>query len=194
MDSLYTTESAYWKAEAERLAGDNAHLAGDNARLEVENAELRARVSELEGQISALAEKVATLTKLVFGTSSEKSKPVTLPVGKDVTGEKRPRGQQPGSPGHGRRDYSNLETIEEIHDVAESERICPGCGAPYAAFGEETSSQIDWQVHIVRHLHHRPTYRRTCKCQTRGMLVAPVPAKPIPKGMFTAGFLARLAV
>ena len=194
MDSLYTTESAYWKAEAERLAGDNAHLAGDNARLEVENAELRARVSELEGQISALAEKVATLTKLVFGTSSEKSKPVTLPVGKDVTGEKRRRGQQSGSPGHGRRDYSNLETIEEIHDVAESERICPGCGAPYAAFGEETSSQIDWQVHIVRHLHHRPTYRRTCKCQTRGMLVAPVPAKPIPKGMFTAGFLARLAV
>ena len=183
-----TTETAYWRAEMARLAGDNA-------RLEAENAALRIRTGELEGQIGALTEKVATLSKLVFGTSSEKSKPVEPRRGKDdVTSEKRRRGQQPGGPGHGRRDYSALETVEEIHDVAEEERICPGCGAPYAAFGEETSYQIDWQVRIVRHLHRRPTYRRTCKCPTRGMLVAPVPAKPIRKGMFTAQFLARLAV
>ncbi|CAG4914993.1 unnamed protein product, partial [Acidithrix sp. C25] len=128
---------------------------------------------------------VTTLAKLVFGTSSEKSKSVEPRRGKDdITGEKRPRGQQPESPGHGRRDYSALETVEVIHDVPDNERICSGCGAPYAAFGEETSYQIDWQVHIVRHRHrrptYRPTYRRTCKCQTRGMLVAPVPAKPIP--------------
>ncbi|KJF18771.1 hypothetical protein [Acidithrix ferrooxidans] len=71
MDSLHTTESAYWKAEAERLAGDNA-------RLQAENAELRARVSELEGQIGALTERVTTLAKLVFGTSSEKSKSVEM--------------------------------------------------------------------------------------------------------------------
>ncbi len=129
MDSLHTTELAYWKAEAERLAGDNA-------RLETENAALRVRVGELEGQIGALTEKVTTLAKLVFGTSSEKSKPVGSSVGKDITGWKRPRSQQSGSAGHGRRDYSALETIEEIHDVAENERICPGCGAPYAAFGE----------------------------------------------------------
>ncbi|WP_201732900.1 hypothetical protein [Acidithrix sp. C25] len=128
---------------------------------------------------------MTTLAKLVFGTSSEKSKSVEPRRGKDdITGEKRPRGQQPESPGHGRRDYSALETVEVIHDVPDNERICSGCGAPYAAFGEETSYQIDWQVHIVRHRHrrptYRPTYRRTCKCQTRGMLVAPVPAKPIP--------------
>ena len=172
-----------------------ARLAGDNARLEAENAALRIRAGELEGQIGAPTGKVATLNKLVFVTWSERSKPVEPRRGKDdVTGEKRRRGQQPGSPGHGRRDYSTLETVEEIHDVAEEERICPGCGAPYAAFGEETSYQIDWQVRIVRHLHRRPTCRRTCKCPTRGMLVAPVPAKPIRKGMFTAQFLARLAV
>jgi hypothetical protein len=92
---------------------------------------------------------VVTLTKVVFGTWSKKSKPLGYPVGKDVTGEKRRRGQQPRSPGHGRRDDSALETSEGIYDVAENERICPGCGAPYAAFGEETSYQIDWQVHIV---------------------------------------------
>ncbi|MHB8191165.1 MAG: hypothetical protein ACYDHP_12270 [Ferrimicrobium sp.] len=64
---------------------------------------------------------MTTFAKVVFGTSSQMSKPFALPVGKDITGEKRHRGQQSGSPGHGRRDYSALEMIEEIHDVAENE-------------------------------------------------------------------------
>lgn len=186
----------FWRAEAERLAADNA-------RLEAENASLRSRVAELEGQVAALSEKVATLAKLVFGTSSEKKGPAGSVVGDDAEGaeadnseggQRRRRGQRPGSAGHGRRDYSGIETIEEVHDVAEGARICPDCGAPYVAFGEETSTQIDWQVRIVRIVHRRPTYRRTCRCPVPGVLVAPVVAKPIPKGLFTASFLARLLV
>ncbi len=76
----------------ERLAGINAHLAGDNVRLQTENATLLARVGEVEGQIGALTEKVVTLTKLVFGTSSEKSKPIEPRRGNDdAADEKRPR-------------------------------------------------------------------------------------------------------
>lgn len=150
MDGLQTTGPAYWQAEIGRLADDNVRLATDNARLEAEDAALRIRVGELEGQISALTEKVTTLAKLVFGTSLEKSKPAEPERGRgDVTGEKSRRGQQPGSPGHDRRDNSTLETVEEIHDLVGNERICAECGAPYAAFGEETSYQIDWQVRIV---------------------------------------------
>ena len=44
----------------------------------------------------------------------------------------------------------------------------------------------------MRVIHRRPTYRRTCHCRVRGVLVASVPDKPIPKGLFTAGFLAHL--
>ena len=112
-----------------------------------------------------------------------------------ATGDpRRRRGQQPGSPGHGRRDYSGLETVEEIHDLPEDERVCPQCRSPYVPFGEETSEQVDWQVRIVRIVHRRPTYRRTCHCPVAGVLVAPVPAKPILKGRFTTQFLARLLV
>jgi hypothetical protein len=50
VDSLHTTEAAYWRVEAERLAGDNAHLTGGIALLEAENAALLVRVGELEGQ------------------------------------------------------------------------------------------------------------------------------------------------
>ncbi len=170
-------EAEYWRAEAERLRGDVERLTAENA---------------------ALRAQVATLAKLVFGASSEKKKPAkrTTPPADGAEGfessERRPRGQQPGSTGHGRRDYSHLTTIEEVHDVPEDERVCPDCGAAYAPFGEERAEQIDWQVRLVRVIHRRPTYRRTCRCRVRGVLVAPVPEKPIPKGLFTAGFLAHL--
>ncbi len=191
----WRAEAEGWRIEAERLAAENAALADDVAGLARENAALRARVAELEAQVAALSEQVATLARLVFGAASEKQAGTVPPgtgTGGAETPERRRRGQQPGSPGHGRRDYSGLETIEEIHDVPADERACARCGAAYVPFGEETSEQIDWQVRIVRVVHRRPTYRRTCTCRVRGVLVAPVPAKPIPKGLFTAGFLARL--
>jgi transposase len=172
-------------------------LRAEASRLERELAASQARVVELEGLVVTLRERVATLAKLVFGASSEKkqaSQKSTVPSSREdagaATGEPlRRRGQQPGSTGHGRRDYSGLETVEEIHDLSENERVCPECGSPYAPFGEETSEQVDWQVRIVRIVHRRPTYRRTCCCPVGGVLVAPVPAKRI-----TTQFLARLLV
>lgn len=187
---------------ATRQESDTVRLRAEANRLGCELAASQARVVELEGLVAALREKVATLAKLVFGTSSEKnqaSQKLTVPSsGEDAgaaAGEpRRRRGQQPGSTGHGRRDYSGLETVEEIHDLPEDERVCPQCDSPYAPFGEETSEQVDWQVRIVRIVHRRPTYRRTCHCPVAGVLVAQVPAKPILKGRFTTQFLARLLV
>ena len=172
----------FWRAEAERLRLDNLVL--------------QTRVAELEGQVGALTEKVSVLARLAFGTSSETAK--RAPAGDDPAGEstdgqaKRGRGQRRGSRGHGRRDYSHLPTREEIHDVPESERVCPRCGAGYAPFGQECCEQIDWQVTLTRIVHRRPTYRRTCRCPVRGVLVAPPVPKAIGKGRFTSGFLARL--
>ena len=153
----WRSQAEYWRAEAERLAA--------------ENPVLRARVGELEAQVTALTEKVSMLARLAFGTSSEKTaaKGAPGPEGNDdaegaprgeATG-RRGRGQQRGSVGHGRRDYSHLPTREEIHDVAEGERVCPRCGAGYAPFGLESCEQIDWQVHLTRVVHRRPTYRPT---------------------------------
>lgn len=195
-------DAGYWRAEVERLAVQNAALAA-------ENAGLGARVGELEAQVVALAEKVATLARLAFGKSSEKSSPNNDsrkdsgpdPAGGGAGGENagegsagRKRGQRPGSRGHGRRDYSHLPTREEIHDVPAGERVCPRCGAGYAPFGEECCEQIDWQVQLVRIVHRRPTYRRTCRCPVRGVLVAPPVPKAIAKGRLSTGFLARLLV
>lgn len=178
----------YWRVEAKRLSGDLVAA--------------RARTAELEALVGVLKAKVATLTKLIFGASSEKkpkhrAKPAAPGPGAGTgTGGcgRRRRGQQPGSRGHGRRDYSGLDTEEEIHDVPAQERACPDCGAAYVAFGEERSEQVDWVVRIVRIVHRRRRYRRSCGCAVPGVLVGPVPPKPIAKGRFTARFLARVVV
>jgi transposase len=193
-------DAALWLAEADRLRAENAGL-------RAENAEQRARVADLEGQVAALAQKVATLARLAFGKSSEKQGAKRSPAGEAGSGEDgaegappggdkggRPRGQQPGLRGHGRRDYSHLPEREEIHDVPQGQRACPRCGAPYVRFGEETCEQIDWEVRLIRVVHRRPTYRRTCRCRVRGVLAAPPPPKAIARGRFSTGFLARLLV
>jgi hypothetical protein len=124
MASGYENETAFWRAEAERLAGENEIL--------------QARALELEAHVAVLSEKVATLAKLVFGERSEKAKAKkpaagapsddANDTGSNVRGR---RGQQPGSSGHGRRDYSRLETEEEVHDVPDEERCCPERGEQY---------------------------------------------------------------
>ena len=179
----------FWRAEAQRWRAQ-AEQSGAEA------AQLRDRVA-LEDQIGALAEKVSVLAKLAFGTSSEKAARPAVDTGAGDPGDpgdgaKRGRGQQRGSRGHGRRDYSHLPTHEEIHDVPEAERVCPRCGADYAPFGEQSCEQLDWQVSLTRIVHRRPTYRRTCRCPVRGVLVAPPVPKVIGKGRFTTGFVTRL--
>jgi len=195
---FWRAEAARWRAEAQRRAADEVVL--------------RARVADLEGQVGALAERVSVLAKLAFGTSSEKRKTAKPggdgadggvgegPDGPDGVGEGQAggeppkRGQRKGSRGHGRRDYSHLPTREEIHDVPEAERVCPSCGTGYVRFDEECCEQIDWQVALTRIVHRRPTYRRSCRCPVRGVLVAPPVPKAITKGRFSTGFLARLLV
>jgi transposase len=107
---------------------------------------------------------------------------------------RRKRGQQPGSRGHGRRGYAHLDTEERVHDLPIEERMCGVCGAAYAPFAQETCDQIEWEVHLVRVHHVRPTYKKTCVCPGPGIIAAPPVPKPIAKGLFTEMFLARLLV
>lgn len=170
----------YWRARAERA---------------------EARVEQFQARIEELSEQVAVLSRMLFGRSSEKNGSSSgagdesgdrqAPDTGDV-GESGRRGQRPGSKGHGRRDYSHLDTREEIHDVSEAQRTCPGCGAAFEPLGTQDSEQIDWQVTITRIVHRRCRYRRRCTCPGPRTVTAPVPPKPIGKGRFTAAFLARL--
>ena len=185
-------EVTSWRERAER-AEERAQLA-------------EARAERAEKRIDELVEQVAVLSRMLFGRSSEKAAAgVGDPHGSDGSGEQaddgggtdgdgeRPkRGQRPGSRGHGRRDYSQLDSREEIHDVPPDQRVCPDCGRAFDALGSEGCEQIDWQVQLTRIVHRRLRYRRACACPGPRTVTAPPAANPIPKGRFTAAFCARL--
>lgn len=174
-------------------------------RAEAENVLLKERLVAAETRLVELGEQVAVLSRMLFGRSSEKTAagggpdPVDdgaqAPPGGDSgagASEAPKRGQRPGSKGHGRRDYSHLNTREETHDVPAGERTCRCCGQAFQVLGSESSEQIDWQVTITRIMHRRLRYRRACDCPgPRTVIAAPAP-NPISKGRFTHRFLARL--
>jgi transposase len=182
-------EAGYWRARAGRAEA----LA---AELRAENAGLTARVAELAGQVARLQESVTTLSGLLFGSSSEKGGSPARGSGRadgDRPGGAGKRGQRPGGPGHGRRDRSHLETEERVIDVDAGQRCCAECGEPFEFLGTEDSEQVDWRVMITRIVWRRRRYRRRCGCPGPRTACAPPAVRPVPKGLFTAGFLARLA-
>jgi transposase len=189
----------------------------DQAELTLE--EWRERALYAEERLEKLSERVATLSRLVFGESSEQSrtrakskKPTPDPgdgdpgdptdqdndsAGDDPNGGEPAaggsgRGQKRGGRGHGRRDYSHIQTREVIHDVPEEQRRRTCCGREYKFLGSESSDRIDWEVLITRVVHRRLRYHKECTCPGNRTVIGPPAPEPIAKGMFTAGFLGHL--
>jgi transposase/uncharacterized coiled-coil protein SlyX len=186
----------YWRARAGRAEARVTELEAATAALRADKAGLTARVAELAGQVDRLQESVTTLSGLLFGSSSEKGGSPSRGNGRadgDRPGGAGKRGQRPGRPGHGRRDRSHLETEERFIDVDAGQRCCAECGEPFEFLGTEDSEQVDWQVKITRIVWRRRRYRRRCSHPGPATVCAPPAARPVPKGLFTAGFLARLA-
>jgi transposase len=76
--------------------------------------------------------------------------------------------------------------------VPDGQRTCPECGQAFEFLGSERGEQIDWQVKITRIVHRRLRYRRRCQCPGPRTVTAPPAPGPVPRGRFTAAFLARL--
>ncbi|HET8658854.1 MAG TPA: IS66 family transposase [Micromonosporaceae bacterium] len=177
-----------WRARAE-LAEARAERAGE-------------RLAEALVRIDKLSAQVAMLSRMLFGQSSEQAQRRARPGSADEPeagcppagggDQKRPRGQQPGSRGHGRRDYTHLATEEVVLDVPADARCCAECGIEFECVDAEASEQIDWRVTVTRIVYRRPRYRRRCGCPGPRSVIAPPAANVVPKGRFTPGFLARL--
>lgn len=170
-------EAAFWKAEAQKYFREAQRWQRrcqrplkQIKRLEEENAALKAEVRSLRGQL--------------FGRKSEKGKAAGK-KGKPDKGSRRPRGQQPGSRGHGRRDHSHLPAQTEVSDLPEDQRRCPCCGLPYAEFpGTEDSETIEIEVRAHRRVIRRKRYRQTCQCPSApGIITAPGPPRLFAKGV-----------
>jgi hypothetical protein len=136
----------------------------------------------LRAQVAALEATVRDLTQRLYGTKSEKA------AGPERAGESKPaktrnRGQQPGSPGHGRSDRSALPVVAEVHDLSEAAKHCPACGEAFAPFpGAEESNIIEVQVQAHIRRIRRLRYQKTCHCpKVAGIVTAPPAPRVIPK-------------
>ena len=149
-----------------RLAEMAGALREENARLREENARLAERDAEQAAELDRMRADLAVLQRLLFGRSSERSRPEPG-AGDDGAGGGERQGGPGGSgkkkrgPGAraGRRDYSHLPRFKVVWDFPGGGYCCPECGEPFTLLGDHITELLDWVV-IVRVAAHCRRRRR----------------------------------
>jgi len=151
--------------------------------LQYENEKLRAKLRLREQQL--------------YGKSSEKKRGADekRKTCKECE-KKRPRGQQRGAAGHGRRLHDNLPVVSEVFDLDDDKKVCKRCGLPFEEMGKtEDSEEVIIEVRAHRRRIKRKRYKQTCRCPgTPGIITAPAPAKLIPKGGYHISFWVEVII
>jgi transposase len=131
------------------------------ARVRVENAELKVQLEaqktqleEFKAQLETQKTQLDAALKHRFGHRSERRKPQS----KSREGKPPPKRDR-----HGRAPLpKDLERREVIHDLTESEKLCPCCGQVRAFIGEQATEQLEKipaQLFVLR------TIKRSYACQ-----------------------------
>ena len=173
----YKSKANYWEAQFRQVKSREEELVA-------ENEELKAKLRKREQQL--------------FGKSSEKnSKHQDIHSSLENKKSKKNRGQQPGSKGHGRRDYEHLPIVEEKVSLAEESRFCPCCHKPYEELPGYSESDILEIINIKAHrrIIYRQKYKRHCFCKKNTdpqILSAPITERLIPKSKFGISIWALL--
>jgi len=163
-------------------------------------------------QIAQLEQRIRLLNLIIYGPKSEK-KPRTgqeqqlslFDEAEQAEEEQKPQTfEKACAPAHTRRKRgrrpipADLPRVEIVHDLPESEKVCP-CGAVLVRIGEEVSEKLDIvpaKIQVIRHI--RPKYAcRTCEgVEDDGPTVktASMPPQIIPQGIVSPGLLAHVAV
>jgi len=177
----------------------NQEMARLAAELREENARLRAENAEQAAELERLRADLAVLQRMLFGQSSERSRPGRSGGGdgggEQEQGRDRGSGKQgkrgPGARA-GRRDYSRLPRFKVVWDFPGGGYCCPECGMPFTLLGDHVSEQVDWLVIVRVRADCRRRYRRACSCRVPATVTAPGPPKAIGKGLFSNAFIAML--
>lgn len=160
----YKQQANFWKAQHERAAN---------------------RASQLRQIIKALIAKVRLRERQLFGKKSEKSKKGSESISQEVE-QKKPRGQQKGTKGHGRRSHNHLPMIEEILELPKDQRYCLICGLPFEELPGTEDSELIEIVDVKAHRRkiRRKIYKKRCKCKNRkqaSIITSPPAPRVIPK-------------
>lgn len=183
IESGNASESS-WQDRFLLLEEHNVTLLKQNEQLKHELAQYKARVANLQKQIFGPKTEVTTACNDALSAKS------MLPV------IKRKRGKQPKTPGFGRTIRSSLAAQEVFHELPIEKRCCKQCGKEYELLPwTKDSQEIDITIKLIRLIHKRRRYRQACSCPEQPQaLIAPVPPKLIPKGLFSTRFLSEVLI
>ena len=187
-DALW--QAAYYKAQHQRARQREDQLKQQFALLQAENRDLRHRLFGRSSEACHAPDCLTPDDPQADLAAAAAADPTTLAasVPSQDEGElpRRPRGQQRGGKGHGRRDYSHLPATEEASDLPDNECRCQHCGQPFAVFpGTDDTTVLEVEVKAHRRLIRRKRYRPTCNCGVYpGVVTAPPPPRLIPKSPF----------
>ena len=184
----------------ETLQGAVATLAHD-----LESSQRDLKEARFDNDLLQL--KVDDLLRRLYGRSSEKLAPGQL----DLLGDAPQQDDEPNDapddetthetssekrrkPRGGRKPFrKDLRRERIVHDVPEQERACACCGETMQPFAEDVTEELEFipQQHFIKE-HVRPKY--ACKGCQQGVKQAPMPPRPIEKGIPGPGLLAHVLV
>ena len=138
---------------------------------------LKQTVKEQEG-------KIRDLKNRLFGKKSEKKSFNKDEDPSNPSMSKRPRGQQPGSKGHGRTAHPDLPQKEEPVNFKETP-ACSNCGKLYLPDESKEAEIIEVEVKAYKRKIIRFCMKKDCSCKgVPNTITAPMPPKVIPKGPY----------
>jgi transposase len=172
------------------------------AKINSENVILKQALEEKDQRIQLLEDMIKTLRHKQFGASSEKTSADQINLFNEAEAEPDEQSEADTDvvgPSHTRKKQrrasipDDIPREEIIHDLTDSEKICPHDGATLKCIGEEASEQLDIipaKITVLRHL--RKKY--ACPCCEQYLITAPKPAQPIEKSIAAPGLLAHVVV
>ena len=162
-------------------------------------------------EIQNLSNQLAYLKRMVFGQKRERFVP-SVPeeqmaleelfetAGTKIPGfaeskEKISYERRKPKKGHGRNPIpDDLHREKHVLDVPESEKTCSCCGSEKKHIGDDVTEELEYKPAIFFvNQYVRPKY--ACpKCPDNGITAAPMPPRPIDKGVAGPGLLAYILV
>lgn len=143
-------------------------------------------VSDRDKKIEKQSKQIAWLRKQQFGKKTEKDRPEPTEAqdaeDTEEPGDKKKRGQQPGSNGHGRTDNSGIPVSEKVPLEIAGGCQCPDCGKEYLELNvTEDTSIVEMAVMLHQVMYEQHKYVSQCRCRGKKIVTAPPPAKLYPR-------------
>jgi transposase len=153
-------------------------------------------IASRDEQIKELQSQIAFFKHRLFGRRSEKIDPQQLLLFKELqaklaaltNSEPQTVKEHTRVKGHGRKPIPDDLPTEDARYEPES-TACPCCNDAMTSIGEEVTNELDYNPgsYFCRR-HVRPKY--ACRKCEEGVVIAPMPPRPIDKGIAGPGLLA----